>query len=50
MWLPVGRNKSLGSEGLGAFYREPEVCPGWQGHILGTVTASGRFTAAMNAS
>jgi hypothetical protein len=47
MWLPVGRNKSLGSEGLGAFYREPEVCPGY---ILGAVTASGRFTAAMNAS
>ncbi len=45
----IGRNKSLGSKGLGVFYWEPEAYPGWQNYTLGAVNASGQFTAAMNA-
>jgi len=45
----IGRNKALGSGGLGVFYWEPEAYPGWQGYTLGAVNGSGQFTAAMNA-
>ena len=45
----VAKTQSLGSNGLGVFYWEPEAYPGWQGYTMGAVNASGQFTAALNA-
>ena len=43
------KTQSLGSNGLGVFYWEPEAYPSWQGYTLGAVNASGQFTAALSA-
>ena len=45
----VSKTQSLGSNGLGVFYWEPEAYPSWQGYTLGAVNASGQFTAALSA-
>ncbi|MEP6504428.1 MAG: glycosyl hydrolase 53 family protein [Betaproteobacteria bacterium] len=44
----ISRVQSLGSNGLGVFYWEPEAYPGWQGYTLGAVDGSGHFTAALD--
>jgi arabinogalactan endo-1,4-beta-galactosidase len=44
----ISRVQSLGSNGLGVFYWEPEAYPGWQGYTLGALNASGQFTAALD--
>ncbi len=45
----LSKTQSLGSNGLGVFYWEPEAYPGWQGYTMGAVNASGQFTAALSA-
>ena len=44
----ISRTQSLGSNGLGVFYWEPEAYPGWQGYTLGALDGSGHFTAALD--
>lgn len=39
--------KSLGSNGLGLFYWEPQAYPGWQGYTWGALNNSGQFTEAL---
>lgn len=41
--------KSLGNNGLGVFYWEPECYNGWKGYTLGAFDNTGKPTAALNA-
>jgi arabinogalactan endo-1,4-beta-galactosidase len=45
----ITKTKSLGSNGLGVFYWEPEAYPGWQGYTFGATNNSGQFTVAIDA-
>jgi arabinogalactan endo-1,4-beta-galactosidase len=43
------KTASLGNNGLGVFYWEPEAYGGWQGYGLGAFDATGKPSIAMNA-
>jgi len=43
----MAKIQSLGSNGLGMFYWEPQAYPGWQGYTLGALNNSGQFTQAL---
>jgi arabinogalactan endo-1,4-beta-galactosidase len=43
----MAKVKSLGSNGLGMFYWEPQAYPGWQGYTWGALNNSGQFTEAL---
>jgi arabinogalactan endo-1,4-beta-galactosidase len=43
------KTASLGNNGLGLFYWEPEAYGGWQGYTLGAFDSTGKPTVALNA-
>jgi arabinogalactan endo-1,4-beta-galactosidase len=45
----LNKTKSIGPNGLGVFYWEPQAYPGWQGYNMGAMDATGKFTVAMDA-
>ena len=45
----IARNQSLGANGLGVFYWEPDTIPSWTHYQLGAMNDKNQFTAAMDA-
>jgi arabinogalactan endo-1,4-beta-galactosidase len=43
------KTASLGNNGLGLFYWEPEAYGGWQGYTLGAFDNTGKPTVALDA-
>jgi arabinogalactan endo-1,4-beta-galactosidase len=44
----IAKTTSLGANGLGVFYWEPQAYPGWQGYTLGATDNAGKFTQALD--
>lgn len=42
------KTRTLGSNGLGVFYWEPQAYPGWQGYTMGALDGTGKFTVALD--